>query len=526
LELARRWKSKEQPSQAWAHRYDKSFNEAMEFLARSERSKNSLRTQWRRLQGALVVLGAMLLLATWGFLAYRTSVKLAEANLADAVRAVDESLALVARDPTRIDADHPEVVALRRDLAEKARNFYSGFISRGYSDERLRQAVAATHFNLGHANRVLDDVKSATEEYRLAVEAFEGLARDYPASPRYRQSLANSYTFLGETLGLSVGTDSDARKAYDAALSIQQQLRREHPDIGEYRRDLASTYYNRGGLHLRTRFVSLDKDPRIEEFKLAEADFREAIALLQPLLLEAASSSQDALALSRAFNELGTLVWERVERVREAETLFERAVRIGEALVKSSPADRQPKLELSGFYSNLSSSQSEMGQLGQAAENSKRARALLEELARPAPSLSVELAAAHTVSGAALERQGWAVALPEYQRALEIFEDLDRNLQASHPLGFHLRFGDLLVSLAILADNNRRVESVRTALSRASDSYLSVCERVAKSGDRVEAQSVLETVSRFTSVLSESDRRDMARSYLELEASLRERAKN
>jgi tetratricopeptide (TPR) repeat protein len=277
---------------------------------------------------------------------------------------------------------------------------------------------------------------------------------------------------------------------------------------------------------LRTRFVSLDKDPRIEEFKLAEADFREAIALLQPLLLEAASSSQDALALSRAFNELGTLVWERVERVREAETLFERAVRIGEALVKSSPADRQPKLELSGFYSNLSSSQSEMGQLGQAAENSKRARALLEELARPAPSLSVELAAAHTVSGAALERQGWAVALPEYQRALEIFEDLDRNLQASHPLGFHLRFGDLLVSLAILADNNRRVESVRTALSRASDSYLSVCERVAKSGDRVEAQSVLETVSRFTSVLSESDRRDMARSYLELEASLRERAKN
>jgi hypothetical protein len=89
-----------------------------------------------------------------------------------------------------------------------------------------------------------------------------------------------------------------------------------------------------------------------------------------------------------------------------------------------------------------------------------------------------------------------------------------------------LRFGDLLVSLAILADNNRRVESVRTALSRASDSYLSVCERVAKSGDRVEAQSVLETVSRFTSVLSESDRRDMARSYLELEASLRERAKN
>ena len=115
LELGLRWKRENRPTAAWARRYDESFDRAMQFLDRSEQERDrekaervaARRRQWRQLQGTAAVLAVLLVYAVWSGFAARRAKALAELNLRDARRAVDESLSLVDRDPASLGIDHP-----------------------------------------------------------------------------------------------------------------------------------------------------------------------------------------------------------------------------------------------------------------------------------------------------------------------------------------------------------------------------------------------------------------------------------
>jgi energy-coupling factor transporter ATP-binding protein EcfA2 len=343
LEFGLRWKREARPTPAWAARYDNSFERAMRFLARSEQERDrekaeraaARRRRWRQLQWTAILLAALLLYAGWTSVRYFRANALAEANLGDAVRAVDQSLAMVDRDPERLGIDHADIIAIRRDLAEKARDFYTEFTKRGFVGEELRQSIAAAHFRLGHANRVLGYHAEATRDYTQAIDQFNSLARDYPMNPAYRQALANSYTFLGESLRPSTGRFAEAKNAYDSAIGIQQELRSSYSGNAEYQQDLARAYYNRGILQ------SSSSDERTQ--MLAESDFGEAIRLLEPLAQkkEAAAAAQE---LSRTFNNLASLLAERGHSLTDVEGLYTRAVQTHEGLVAGEPANREYKV--------------------------------------------------------------------------------------------------------------------------------------------------------------------------------------
>lgn len=522
LELGLRWRRANRPAPAWARRYDDSFDRAMRFLERSERERDrekaervaARRRQWRQLQWTAILLAALLAYAAWNSVAARRANGLAELNLRDAVRSVDESLALVDRDPERLGIDHADVIEIRRDLAEKARDFYAEFIKRGFADEELRQAVAFAHFRLGHANRVLGAQEDAAREYTQAIDQFGRLTRDYPAAPEYRQALANSYSYLGETLRPSSDRYADAKKAYDSALGLQEELRRDYPANAGYQQDLARSHYNRGIL------LSGGADDRA--FDLAESDFREAIRLLEPLAQEfGPQPSQD---LSRAFNNLGSLLADHGHPLTEVESLYERAVRSHEDLAASEPANREYRLELAKFYNNLADVQRERGLSDRARQSNDRALELIDGLAQPAPSLGIDQADGHNLRARILESRGLRQALPEYARSLEIFERLNRDQQVNHLSEFHLRFGDLMVNLAILARENAGVADLHRLLSRALLSYLATAEKIAASGRPAEAQSALDNMSRLLPELSDLDRANVITSYRGLEPKLRERA--
>ena len=155
--------------------------------AREKAERAALRRkQWRRLQLTAFGLAALLAYAVWNGIVARRANALAEQNLRDAVRAVDASLALVNRNPSQLGIDHADVIAIRRDLAERARGFYSEFIKRGFGDERLRQSVAAAHSrSSGQANRVLGARDGAAAEYTEAIEQFSRLTHDYPDTPQF-----------------------------------------------------------------------------------------------------------------------------------------------------------------------------------------------------------------------------------------------------------------------------------------------------------------------------------------------------
>jgi tetratricopeptide (TPR) repeat protein len=520
LELGLRWKRETAPSAAWAQRYDRSFDRAMRFLDRSAAARDreaadraaARQRQWRQLQWTAVMLAGLLVLAVWNWLAARESSRLARANLDDAVAAVNESLALIGRDPERLGIDHPNVVAIRRELATKAREFYSRFIERGFENDELRHAIALAHFRLGQANRVLGDRRQAAMDYREAIADFTRLVEESPSEPLYRRDLANSFNFLGETLRTSRDTHKEARDAYDRALALFEELRAAHPDRTEYIQDLARARYNRG--------ILLSEMP--DGYAMSEADFRAAIALLEPLV-ERRAPGQPEHDLSRALNNLATLLFDpgrSPELMQDAERLYEAAVAALQPLAQREPGNREYQIELAAFYNNLSAVQRARGADAQAENSNARALTILEELAQPSPALGVDLADGHTLRARMVGERSPQLGLEEYEWALGIFERLAGDAEVRRREQFHRRFGELLEDLALFAGDNPGFDPARTLLARAVAVYVPVAEQIAASGTPGEATAALRSVSRLARSLSERDRAALLPSFEGLEARL------
>jgi energy-coupling factor transporter ATP-binding protein EcfA2 len=398
LELGVRWKQQNHPTEAWAERYDSSFARAMDFLDRSEKEqnrieaerekarKNKLRLAWS-VAGSL---GVLLLVALYFYHAAQTERSRAEANLGLARKAVDESLSSAGNQQGRESPDPPQLEQFRIELLKKAEEFYSNFLAaQSKDDSRFRADSALLHSKLGDINRLLQNREDAVVQYRLAIRGFEELFRETPGNTEYRQDLAYSHHWLGETLRLWLEETSkppykrsDAETEYDSALRLQQDLYQGSPQNADYAQALARTYYNRGIL----RYDGGD-------LAATESDFREAVGLLGPLAKKEGESqtkeseNPPSHDLARVCNNLGILLSDR--------GYVERAIRIQVDLAKKSPENWEYKVELATFYNNLSFLLWSEGEKNLAAQSNHQALDLLEELATPASSLESERAKAH-----------------------------------------------------------------------------------------------------------------------------------
>lgn len=421
LELGLQWRRQNHPTAAWAeHHYDSSFGRVMEFLDRSREERDRLlaeqererRAKLRQYQWAAAVLALLLIGAgLLGYIARRENAR-AEENLKLAQNAVDEMLSSAGREQARVAEDVPELEEFRRELLEKARAFYAIFTRQKPDSIRLREEMAQAHFRLGDIERILAR-PDAAQEYQAAIDAFKALAMEDPHNAGYRQSLANSYNWLGETVRSETGKEADADRAYGSALELQQQLAAQDPQNGAYRQESARTHYNRGIV----RYIA----GRVQD---SEADFREAIDLLKPLA-EKQPGSAAAQELGRAYNNLGTLMRSQ-DRLPEARQGYEDAIRIQEELSKRQPANREYKQELATFRNNLSLLLMDDQKFDLAAETNRQALDLMEELASPALSLAVQLANAHNVRCRILLSQGPREAAAECDEALRLAQNLQR----------------------------------------------------------------------------------------------------
>src|ERR1051325_1601425 len=389
LELGLQWREQNRPTAAWARRYDSSFPRAMEFLEHSRKERDRIETEreaWRRqkLRRARLVagvLGGLLIVAVLlGYSAQRQKNR-AEQNLLLARNAVNVIVSSASQAHAQESAEMTEVEQLRQELLAKAQPFYLVFPHQAPENAELRQEAAWAHSRLGDINRLLDKPEDAVREYKIAIDEFQRLANDDPRKAEYRRELAYSLNWLGETLrvwlrnspGVVSHQRAEAEHAYDKALILQQELHRQSPRIAEYRQELGRTYYNRGIF----RYDGGD-------LKNCEADFREAIRLLEPL-----PASQD---LARAYNNLATLMSD-TNRSPEARSFYERAIAIEEALARGNRS-RQYRTELATFYNNLSFLSWNGEEIEAAKQRNRQALGLIGELVVPASPLEEQRAKA------------------------------------------------------------------------------------------------------------------------------------
>jgi tetratricopeptide (TPR) repeat protein len=414
-------------------------------------------------------------------------------------------------DPASAGADVPEMAEFRRELLGKAKQFYQEFLKQDPRGAELRQEMALAHFRLGHISRMLEKPAEAEAEYGQAIAQLTALDRERP-NAAYRQALANAYNWLGETLRAVAGRRGDAAKAYEQALQLQSALVAADGANAGYRQELARSYYNRG--ILRASADQSDATP----FLAAEKDFRDAIRLLEPLAAQQTTGASQELA--RASNNLASLLADDESRAAEAAVLYDRAIRIHEQLVKGDPEDRQYKLELAQFEENDAELARVAGDFDRARRRNQASLALLDDLLRPAPSLGIEHADAHSVRGSILTEAGSRDAVTAYAQSLALFDELDDDPETRSLPAFHERFGDLLVNLATLARQPAADERAHRLLTNAVTHYIEHANTSLAQGLRADAQMVLDTLTRLLPELSDVDRHGIAGRYQQLQQRL------
>ncbi len=381
------------------------------------------------------------------------------------------------------------------------------------TSEASRRDLAFAHFRLGHINRLIEKPDEAAREYQQSIAGFENLASGYPANGEYRAALGNAYNWLGLTLMPQPDKYADSEKAYNSALGVQDGLTKDQPQNSQYQEELARTHYNRGMLRGDRR----EKTP--EEGRAAEADFVQAIRLLEPL---AATGDRAAQELARVYNNLATLYHYDFQQSDEARGLWEKAIAIDERLSIKDPTNREYKMELATYCGNLAGLLLDREDYAEADRRSLEAVGLIEALARVAPSLAVARADAHSVRGLMLAPTDRSRAEQEYGQALDLFEQMHNDANLLRLPSFHERFADLLVNLARFPNGRSITERDRQLLARAVSVYVDMVGRIVKSGTRAEAQSAFDNLSGVLADVPEPERGRLSAAAQQLQRKLDE----
>jgi energy-coupling factor transporter ATP-binding protein EcfA2 len=405
LAIGLQWRRDNQPTAAWAARYDKYFIQAMDFLdcsvkernrvqaAREKERKNQLRLAW----AFATALGLLLSVALFSYYFAKMETARAGANLQLAKRAVDESLSSAGRQQARDVPDPPQVEQFRQELLNKAEEFYSNFLAMQINKGPEFQAESAlVHSKLGDINRLLEKREDAVNEYKLAISSFEELNQENPGNREYRRALAYAHNWLGETLRLWAEEtqnvperQSEAEQEYESALRLQEGLHEELLQNAEYQQELARTYDNRGILRSDRK-----------DLKNAELDFNEATRLLEHLA-NSEPGSQTTVGqnppshdLVLVYNNLAILLSGEKQQTR-AEDLSEQAIRIQQELIKQDPENWGYREELAIFQDNLAFLALQNGRREVAKQLNHAALDSIETLATPPRLMETERAKAH-----------------------------------------------------------------------------------------------------------------------------------
>jgi tetratricopeptide (TPR) repeat protein len=435
LEIGQKWKLESRPTAAWAQRYNSSFVQVIGFLDRSEaewqrlndEKKRERQKKLRQTQWAAGILGSLFLLAL--FLAYFAwkQTRRAENNLQFAKKAVDESLSSAGREQGREAGDLPQVEQFRKELLDKAETFYSLFAQQNSTNPSLRSEEARAHSRLGDINRLMGRDKEAVQEYNESIDQLEALVKQYPAESEFRQALAYSHNWMGETIrgaldkksNLTSNGSSDAEKEYSEAIRLQEELQKQQPANILYQQELARTYYNRGiiryGMHA-------DEGMR--------SDFRKAVELLEPLVaktqlaVDTSENPDPAQDLARVYNNYAIVVSSKGQTT-EAQDLYEKAIALAEQLVQKRPENREYKVELAQYCINEARMLADVGESRLTEARSERALKLVEELAEPTPSLVIKMVQALQLRGQLLRPHDPDAAKVLTDQAFDLLRNID-----------------------------------------------------------------------------------------------------
>ena len=222
------------------------------------------------------------------------------------------------------------------------------------------------HFRLGHIYRLLDDRRAGRRGIPGVHRALRRPGQAAALGRGVQAALASSYNWLAETLRPIAENYSEAETLYGQALSLQRELVQSAPDDPVSWQELARTRYNRGILYATAESSDASLVTR------AEADFREAIALLEALAAKG-GGGQVSQELARSYNNLAALLSRNDEGITEAKRPLRPRHRASRGAGGEGASKPGYKSELAKFSNNYAELLRERGELAPARERNDRA---------------------------------------------------------------------------------------------------------------------------------------------------------
>lgn len=244
--------------------------------------------------------------------------------------------------------------------------------------------------------------------------ALEGLVRDYPATPEYRQQQAALLTSLA-AFHLAQGDSAQSESILDRALAVQEDLAQRVPWVPEFRRQVAGTLNDRGILFATSKRLDRAGKSYVE----SEKRLRELVKAYP----KAADYQQE---LARTLLNLAALRLQQ-KQPQLAGPLADEAIELLKNLVAQFPNEPARKIELARSLGNAAVQAQQAGQPDKAALLDRDALALIGSL--PPSAVDPDAVYLSAMAGNHLAelvevRTGMKSAEPIYQKALADFRSL------------------------------------------------------------------------------------------------------
>jgi len=413
--------------------------------------------RWARRHRTLVATSAGLLLTATIALSVGTVLVSRERNVAafeanEAQHAVDDMYTKVAENwlEDRLDP-------LQKEFLQKTLAHYQTLTGEAAHDPAVQLEHGRAFERMGDIQRKLGNVQDADTEYRRARAILEPLHSRRPGDAETRRALALTQTRLGDLM-LRRGQNDAAAPLYRHALELQQaqasapnattqdrwllgRTLKSQADLQRLKGDFTgarsaytqaiSTLQNAAapGRSDISNDLALAENAQgqllldLGELKLAENQFRGALALLGPLVAEFPTIPRFRESLATARNSLG-LIEQRDGRNADCEVQYRRELEDEERLAQDFPDRPEFRREVARASMNLGNLLEDEGRIGEAETMLRRAIALNADLTSKQPGdvqVRLDLSKSRTNLGEMLQEGGRVgQAIPELERARNV----------------------------------------------------------------------------------------------------------
>jgi serine/threonine protein kinase len=339
-----------------------------------------------------------------------------------------------------------------RQFLEGALTFYMEFANQNSSERKGRQKTAEAYLRVATIQAQLGQDSEAKGIYHHTLEAFRGLADEYPNDPIYRCHLARCLSEMADDVMHPPYFDPmrENEEAFRQAIKLQERLITEDCTCVDYRHDLALSY-SRLGSHLHGCY---------SRYNEAEPLFRSACTILSSLAEEHPTVVTYRQDYCDVLGKLAWL-WMHTGRLQQAGQLFGESLELRKKLVHDFPGQLYPRFCLGWGYENLAEWQLVTRRLEDGAETCRQGVDIRAKLAADFAGVQVyrqHLAISYRMLGDSIKELGQLEsALTWYDQAISTLTNVpvdETRLVVAREPQLHMARGARAVALLQLGRFN------------------------------------------------------------------------